>query len=376
MNRRSLFLKHIDGARHAGVEIGALNRPTLTRNDVDVRYIDHLDTPGLREKYRNDPAIDTSRIVDVAYVWQGGPLAEIVGAGTRFDFFAASHVIEHVPNPIRWLNEIHGVLKPGGRVLLVVPDKRFTFDIRRRCTAVSELVDAFFADRSRPAFGQIYDQFAEAAQVNVAAAWRGVDMTATAPAVDGHGPLLALDMCRRAQTGGAYVDVHCSVFTPYSFIALLRQLATLGPEFLLPFKLIDFVATPPDDTEFFVALEAIEATPVEAFTNEVAQRLARAAGYAGTFGAGGFAAALGDDEGLRQRHAALMQSWADERGSGKWKTIREAIMASLPDLDPAICHAHPGGPGYKIAQGAQGAPGWGAQGWSRWVRRVRRLIGQ
>jgi len=342
MDHRSLFLKHIDPKRHIGVEVGALDRPTLSRDDVDVRYLDHLDTDGLRTKYRTHRAISADRIVDISYVWNDGTLAQVVGVGTRFDFFAASHVIEHIANPIGWLNEIHGVLKPGGRLLLFVPDKRFTFDVKRPCTRLSALVDAYFSDRRRPSFGQIYEHYTHAAKVDPSVAWRTPDMAERARILPRHGVPLALDKCRQAQAADAYVDVHCSVFTPYSFVELLRDMVAVGPELLRPFKVVDFVPTPRDDIEFFVALEAIANVAVEAFNDDIMRQIARSADYSGSFDDGGFAEMMHRDEMLRQRYDALLQNWSDSRANGRWKEISAEIMASLPGLDPTLHHEQPG----------------------------------
>ncbi len=161
MDRRGLFLKHIADVGRVGVEIGALNRPAVTRDDADVRYLDHVDTAGLRRKYHDDPAVDVSQIVDVDHVWQGEPLSTVIGDDARLDFFVASHVIEHVPNLIGWLNEVHGVLRPGGRLLLIVPDKRFTFDARRRCTELTDVIEDYLEDRRRPSCRHIFGQLSK-----------------------------------------------------------------------------------------------------------------------------------------------------------------------------------------------------------------------
>jgi hypothetical protein len=51
-----------------------------------------------------------------------------------YDFVLASHVLEHVANPLRALLEWKRVLRPGGLLLVIVPDKRGTFDHRRPYT--------------------------------------------------------------------------------------------------------------------------------------------------------------------------------------------------------------------------------------------------
>lgn len=58
-----------------------------------------------------------------------------------FDAVIASHVIEHLANPLRALQEFHRVLRPGGRLVLIVPDRTRTFDRVREPTTLRHLLD-------------------------------------------------------------------------------------------------------------------------------------------------------------------------------------------------------------------------------------------
>ena len=53
-------------------------------------------------------------------------------AETSLDFVIASHVIEHAPNPIAALVAAHRVLRSGGKLILIVPDKNS--DVRSRAS--------------------------------------------------------------------------------------------------------------------------------------------------------------------------------------------------------------------------------------------------
>jgi len=59
------------------------------------------------------------------------------------DYVAASHVLEHVANPVAALAEWYRVLKPGGIIYLVVPDRRATWEHRRDLTPVEHLLDDY-----------------------------------------------------------------------------------------------------------------------------------------------------------------------------------------------------------------------------------------
>lgn len=97
------MLAGIDLAKAHCIEIGALCRPIVPPDTARVFYVDHLDTAGLREKYRNDPNVDIDNIVHVGGVWGGNTLAEAAAPVVPADFIVASHVIEHVPDLIGWL---------------------------------------------------------------------------------------------------------------------------------------------------------------------------------------------------------------------------------------------------------------------------------
>lgn len=60
-----------------------------------------------------------------------------------YDFVLASHVLEHVANPLRALEEWRRVLRQGGAMLVVVPDRRANFDHRRPPTRLAHLEEDF-----------------------------------------------------------------------------------------------------------------------------------------------------------------------------------------------------------------------------------------
>jgi SAM-dependent methyltransferase len=64
-------------------------------------------------------------------------------ADESFDAVVASHVIEHLANPIRAIVEFERVLRPGGKLVLIVPDRTLTFDSVRVPTELSHLLQEF-----------------------------------------------------------------------------------------------------------------------------------------------------------------------------------------------------------------------------------------
>jgi SAM-dependent methyltransferase len=55
-------------------------------------------------------------------------------------------MLEHSANPIKALRAWGRVLKPGGSLILLLPDKQWTFDHRRSVTMLEHLIADFEAD--------------------------------------------------------------------------------------------------------------------------------------------------------------------------------------------------------------------------------------
>lgn len=61
-------------------------------------------------------------------------------ADWSYDFVCSSHTLEHVANPLLALEEWRRVLRPGGHLLLILPNKAATFDRRRSVTNLEHLI--------------------------------------------------------------------------------------------------------------------------------------------------------------------------------------------------------------------------------------------
>jgi SAM-dependent methyltransferase len=59
----------------------------------------------------------------------------------KYDFLLASHCLEHCANCLKTLQEWIRIIKPGGFLLLILPDKRFTFDHKRKVTSFQHLLE-------------------------------------------------------------------------------------------------------------------------------------------------------------------------------------------------------------------------------------------
>ena len=72
-----------------------------------------------------------------------GDATELPIASGKLDFLIASHVLEHLPFPLAAVRAWYEALAPTGRLLLKVPDKRYTFDRDRERTPLAHLIGEY-----------------------------------------------------------------------------------------------------------------------------------------------------------------------------------------------------------------------------------------
>jgi SAM-dependent methyltransferase len=78
------------------------------------------------------------------YILEASDLSKI--SSSQYDFLLSSEMIQHVANPLKALFEWKRVLKPGGFLLLIIPDKNSTFDHRREVTKLIHLIEDYEAN--------------------------------------------------------------------------------------------------------------------------------------------------------------------------------------------------------------------------------------
>jgi len=125
-----LIARHVRGR---GIEIGALWKKFPVPANATAWYIDRIDPDALHQEYSEvgEKIIAPDVVADA----QALPFAD-----GSLDFVIASHVLEHMPLTLAALREWYRVLAPRGVLVLKIPDKRHTFDIRRPRTPLQHLL--------------------------------------------------------------------------------------------------------------------------------------------------------------------------------------------------------------------------------------------
>jgi SAM-dependent methyltransferase len=75
------------------------------------------------------------------YIGEATDLADI--PDDAYDFVLSCHSLEHVANPLKALHEWKRVVRSGGHILLVLPNKEANFDHRRAVTSLDHLFEDY-----------------------------------------------------------------------------------------------------------------------------------------------------------------------------------------------------------------------------------------
>ncbi len=228
-----------------GLEIGPSYDPIAPKREgFNVKVMDHASQQELQEKYKSE-GVDVNNIEFVDYVWRGESYKELVG-NERFDWIIASHVIEHVPDLVQFINSCSEVLKDDGVLSLAVPDARYCFDQFRPPSGLSNVIDTHLSGATRHSAGTILEAELNASTRDGRVAWgsghKGENKFLCSPEV-------AVDKFKRAQSSEDYVDAHKWCFTPSSFRLILSDLKMLG---LTEMREVSFFGT--EGCEFILAL--------------------------------------------------------------------------------------------------------------------------
>lgn len=147
IRRRYFFRYQAPGKQQRGLEVGPFHRPTVLPHEAEMYFADYYDTRELREQAVS-LNIDPALVPETHYILRAKEL-HLQLENERFDFIIANHVLEHIVDPFRWIKNLEPFLKPGGRFLITLPDKRFSFDKCRPDTSLAHFIEDFLQGGER-----------------------------------------------------------------------------------------------------------------------------------------------------------------------------------------------------------------------------------
>lgn len=224
-----------------GLEIGPSFSPICPKSaGYNVDTIDHLSQSDLRKKYA-DHGVDLDAIEPVDFVWTGDRTYSQL-TGKTYDWVIASHVIEHTPDIVSFLQNCEQALNPQGVLALAVPDKRYCFDHLRQPTSLASVLDAYEQKRTTHGVGTAADYFLNVVKLKTGAWASSNDLEFVHTDKDVRNAISAV-------RSGAFLDVHSWCFTPSSFRLMIEDLYLLGLTQLRETKFYNTVGN-----EFMIAL--------------------------------------------------------------------------------------------------------------------------
>jgi hypothetical protein len=236
------------------LEIGPSFNPMAPKRDGWNSFsLDHATRDELVKKYAQLGHLH-HQIEEVDFLWRGGPIETSVPQEMwgSFDACIASHLIEHIPNPMGFYVSMSALLAPKGSLLLVVPDKRYTFDFFKQLSTTSELIDAFKHKRVRHTKAIAFDNANTNCCLENGITWNDTADLAGIHFASGNGISEGYQAYEHTDEAAisAYVDFHGWTYTPASFALSMLETNALG---LHSFIIEQFY--PSSECEFYAVLK-------------------------------------------------------------------------------------------------------------------------
>ncbi|RLS28556.1 MAG: methyltransferase domain-containing protein [Planctomycetota bacterium] len=224
--RRAFVVSHLPTHKR-GLEVAPYFNPMVDRSKYDVFYVDCIDNDEIQRKASENPGGVGQYVPRIDAVWvPGKSLSECVG-GRKFAYAVASHVMEHVPNPLGWLHEILECVEVGGRLAIMLPIRTQSMDYYRQSTTFGQVVGWSIEKPSRPTPTQVMDFLSQNFFHRGEAIVEGM-MPRFEDASRHYSDSQALQYARFVWDTQHYLDVHCSTWTPETFVEVFTRLRDVG----------------------------------------------------------------------------------------------------------------------------------------------------
>ena len=247
------------------IEVGASFRPLVPKREGwNTCVVDHDTREGLIAKYAQ-AVIDVAEIEDVDVIWQAGPLHEAFSEDAlgSFDAIVASHVLEHMPDLVAFLDSCRQLVHDTGMLIFALPDKRWCFDFFRPASLAGDALLAHHEKRTRHSAAVLFNEISYAMTLAGRPGW-----AAGEPAADlvfAHEPGKARAVFDMVASGEpTYRDAHAWQFTPASFELLILDLAQAGAcdwqvDWVRPAAAVEFLGRLRPGVATFASADALQA---------------------------------------------------------------------------------------------------------------------
>jgi len=233
-DRVKRIISHISKEMN-GVEIAPYFAPLCPKEKgYKCKSVDVFSKQRLTEKALLDPEILNESIERIEEVDFQGSASELwtllspqIGENS-LDYIVSSHNFEHLPNPIKFLQDCQRLLKPDGVLSMAIPDLRCCFDFFRWPTTLPDMLRAYHQNQLKPdAFNIFTANYAKTNNIGRIGFPR--EKISIEQDLQGNYKKLKLAMQQAdAERGDEYEDIHMSTFTPSSFKLLILELRHLG----------------------------------------------------------------------------------------------------------------------------------------------------
>lgn len=220
-----------------GIELSPGAVPVIDKDSFNVIYVDKFDHSV------SDTYLDGTPVrIDVLL---GEKLIDEVLEHDAYSYLFSSHVIEYIPDFIQFFKSAANVLMDSARLIMYVPDKRYTFDVLRSESTIDQIEEAHRQGLRHPSRDMAMDVYTRS------------DFTATAMDIwEGRysgSPSHKLEDAEKIVRDLALdsADMHCFAFTPESFRGLIKHVIA---KHVPVFEIIQITDTPYGQNEFLVDL--------------------------------------------------------------------------------------------------------------------------
>ncbi len=257
LNIREEAVNYISNKEARILELGPLTRPLLERKDYpNYFFADIRSTEEIRELYSGSKyleetgiSVEIDKIVDIDFVIKGSYKESFKGV-EKFDYVIVSHVLEHIPNLLQFFVDIRDLMTESASLIIIYPDKRFSFDYFRTNTKFSDVYDTYINDGKRLA-SQALDFYTNVIPENDPVKFWNFSEAVELYQEEDLRPEENIEIYKDMLKGAEEEDIHYWPFSDFAFIKFLQECSIYK---LFSFSLSKFIPTQKNTQSFLVIL--------------------------------------------------------------------------------------------------------------------------